>query len=302
MRIFGGERIAAMMERMKVDEETPIENRLISRSLEGAQKKVEGFHFDQRKNVVQYDDVMNRHRKAVYAMRKEILRSGDISKRVKIFIDEQATMLAASPELLTDHFEDNVRDVFPFDDAALDRLFDTPSDKFGGALTKAGHELYEGREAAFTSEMLRHVERDIYLQVLDNLWMQHLENMDHLREGIHWMSVGQRDPLVEYRRQAQRLFDAMQIALRHDVLQFVFNAQPVDAAALQRATETELTRAARSSISNANKILDVNDEFEAADFRDANQKANAPVAKKPEIRKKARKAERKRKAQGRKHK
>jgi preprotein translocase subunit SecA len=302
MRIFGGERIAGMMDRMKVDDETPIENRIISKSLEGAQKKVEGFHFDQRKNVVQYDDVMNRHRKAVYAMRKEILKSEDISKRIKIFIDEQARALATSPELLTEQFQGIVTDSFPFDDKSLDRVFDTPSDKFGDALVKAAHELYEGREAAFTPEMLRKVERDIYLQVLDNLWMQHLENMDHLREGIHWMSVGQRDPLVEYRRQAQRLFDTMQQTLRHDVLQFVFNAEPVDAAMLQRAAETELTRAARSSISNANKILDADDEFEAADFADANAKKNAPVAKKPETRKKARKAERQRKAKARKRK
>jgi preprotein translocase subunit SecA len=302
MRIFGGERIAGMMDRMKVDDETPIENRIISKSLEGAQKKVEGFHFDQRKNVVQYDDVMNRHRKAVYAMRKEILKSEDISKRIKIFIDEQARALATSPELLTEQFQSIVTDSFPFDEKSLDRVFDTPSDKFGDALAKAAHELYEGREAAFTPEILRKVERDIYLQVLDNLWMQHLENMDHLREGIHWMSVGQRDPLVEYRRQAQRLFDTMQQTLRHDVLQFVFNAEPVDAAMLQRAAETELTRAARSSISNANKILDADDEFEAADFADANAKKNAPVAKKPETRKKARKAERQRKAKARKRK
>ncbi len=302
MRIFGGERIAGMMDRMKVDDETPIENRIISKSLEGAQKKVEGFHFDQRKNVVQYDDVMNRHRKAVYAMRKEILRSDDISKRVKIFIDEQARFLAASPELLTEQFQGILTDSFPLDDKTLDRVFDTPSDKFGDALIKAAHELYEGREAAFTPEMLRKVERDIYLQVLDNLWMQHLENMDHLREGIHWMSVGQRDPLVEYRRQAQRLFDAMQQTLRHDVLQFVFNAEPVDPALLQHATETELTRAARGSISNANKILDADDDFEAADFAAANKDKNASAAKKPEVRKKARKAERQRKAKGRKRK
>ncbi|HEX7963449.1 MAG TPA: preprotein translocase subunit SecA [Candidatus Saccharimonadales bacterium] len=304
MRIFGGERIAGMMDRLKVDDETPIENRLISKSLEGAQKKVEGFHFDQRKSVVQYDDVMNRHRKAVYAMRKEILRSEDISKRIKIFVDEQTTALAASPALLTEQFESIVTDIFPFDSKALDRLFDTPSDTFGDSLKKSAHELYEGREAAFTPEVLRKVERDIYLQVLDNLWMQHLENMDHLREGIHWMSVGQRDPLVEYRRQAQRLFDTMQFSLRHDVLQFVFNAQPVDPALLQRATETELTRAARGSISNANRILDADDEFEAADFvaSGAKKTENAPVAKKPTIRKKARKAERQRKAKGRKRK
>jgi preprotein translocase subunit SecA len=302
MRIFGGDRIAGMMERMKVDDETPIENRLISKSLEGAQKKVEGFHFDQRKNVVQYDDVMNRHRKAVYAMRKEILRADDISKRIKIFIDEQARMLAAAPELLTDQFEPLVRDVFPLDDKALDRLFDTSSDKFGDALKKAGHELYDGRETAFSREIMRKVERDIYLQVLDTLWMQHLENMDHLREGIHWMSVGQRDPLVEYRRQAQRLFDAMQISLRHDVLQFVFNAQPVDPSMLQRAAETELTRAARGSISNADKILDADDQFDEEDFAAGGKKANEPTAKKPDARKKARKAERQRKAKGRKRK
>ncbi|HEY5805854.1 MAG TPA: preprotein translocase subunit SecA, partial [Candidatus Saccharimonadales bacterium] len=202
MRIFGGERIAKLMDRLKVDDETPIENRMISKSLEGAQKKVEGFHFDQRKNVVQYDDVMNRHRKAIYAMRKEILRSDDISKRVKIFVEEEAKTLASSPELLTEQFESMVREVFPLDDAALDRLFDAPSDKFGEALIKEVHELYDTRETGFSAEIMRKVERDIYLQILDNLWMQHLENMDHLREGIHWMSVGQRDPLVEYRRQA----------------------------------------------------------------------------------------------------
>jgi len=302
MRIFGGDRIAGMMERLKVDNETPIENRLISKSLEGAQKKVEGFHFDQRKSVVQYDDVMNRHRKAIYAMRKEILRSEDISKRIKIFMEEQATALAASPDLLTEKFEGIVRDTFPLDEATMDRVFDTPSDKFGEALVKAARELYEGREVAFTSEMLRKVERDIYLQVLDNLWMQHLESMDHLREGIHWMSVGQRDPLVEYRRQAQLLFDDMQLTLRHDVLQFVFNAQPVSDAMLEQMAETELTRAARGSISNANKILDADDEFEAADFAAKKTSANVSAVKKPTARKKVHKAERQRKAKARKRK
>ena len=125
MRIFGGERIAAVMERMKVDDETPIENRIISKSLEGAQKKVEGFHFDQRKNVVQYDDVMNRHRQATYAMRREILRAEDISKRIKIFIDEQITLLAKSPEVTTEQFEDIITEIFPFDESTLDRLFDS---------------------------------------------------------------------------------------------------------------------------------------------------------------------------------
>jgi preprotein translocase subunit SecA len=305
MRIFGGDRIASLMERLKVDEETPIENRLISKSLEGAQKKVEGFHFDQRKNVVQYDDVMNRHRKAVYAMRREILMSDDISKRIKIFAEEEAKAIAASPELLTDKFEPMVRHVFPFDEANLDRLFDAPSDKIGDVLVKQSLELYAGREIAFTPEIMRKVERDIYLQVLDNLWMQHLENMDHLREGIHWMSVGQRDPLVEYRRQGTLLFDDMQRDLRHEVVKMIYHAQPVPLEMLERATETELTLAARGSISNADKILDADDEFEEADFKNDKSVAGPAATKKTsggKTIKKARKAERKRKAQGRKRK
>jgi preprotein translocase subunit SecA len=132
--------------------------------------------------------------------------------------------------------------------------------------------------------------------------MQHLENMDHLKEGIHWMSVGQRDPLVEYRRQAQRLFDSMQAELRHDVIRAVFHAEPVDASQLEQSTETELTRAARGSISNANRVITSGDEFEAADFEAGHTHANAPVKKHTTVRKKARKAERQRKAKARKRK
>ena len=126
--------------------------------------------------------------------------------------------------------------------------------------------------------------------------------MDHLREGIHWMSVGQRDPLVEYRRQAQRLFDAMQAELRHDVIRAVFHAEPVSAGQLEQPIETELTRAARGSISNADKILQADSEFEAADFDAAQKHASTPVKKQATVRKKAHKAERKRKAKARKRK
>jgi preprotein translocase subunit SecA len=299
MRIFGGDRIGALMNRLSVDDETPIENRLISKSLENAQKKVEGFHFDQRKNVVKYDDVMNRHRRATYAMRKEILKSDDISKRIRTFIEEEAAALASSPDLVTDRFEPMVREVFPFEEATLDRLFDAPADKFGKVLLTEARELYAAREAAFTPEIMRKVERDIYLQLLDNLWMQHLENMDHLREGIHWMSVGQRDPLVEYRRQAQRIFEEMQGMLRHEIIRALFHAQPIDPEDLEEPTETELTRAARQSISNADQIQDGDAEFREADFKD---KKPQQSKKQPIERKKVRKAERQRKSKARKRK
>jgi len=300
MRIFGGDRIGSLMARLKVDDETPIENRLISKSLENAQKKVEGFHFDQRKQVVKYDDVMNRHRKATYAMRREILKSEDISKRIQAFIDDEVTALAHSPLLTTDQFESIVRETFPFDEATLDRLFDTPADKFAKVLATEAEELYQSRETAFTPDIMRKLEADIYLQLLDNLWMQHLENMDHMREGIHWMSVGQRDPLVEYRRQGQRLFEEMQATLRHEVVRTLFMAQPVDIADLDQPVETELTRAARQSVGNVDQISEADDEFSAADF--SAKKETKPKKQQTGTRKKTRKAERQRKTKARKRK
>lgn len=299
MRIFGGERIAALMGRLKVEEDQPIENRLISKSLENAQKKVEGFHFDQRKNVVQYDDVMNRHRKATYAMRKEVLRAEDISKRVKVYIDDEVSLLADSPVRLSEDFEPAVRELLPLDEPALDRVFATTADKVKPVLLEEAKQLYIGREGAFTPEIMRKVERDIYLQILDNLWMQHLENMDHLREGIHWMSVGQRDPLVEYRRRGQLIFEEMQVALRHEVVRALFHAEPVPAEELERPVETELTRAARNSISNAGEVLEGEAEFAEADFA---EKKAAKAKTESTKRKKANKAERQRKTKARKRK
>lgn len=298
MRIFGGERIAGIMERLKVDDDVPIENRMISRSLESAQKKVEGFHFDQRKNVVKYDDVMNRHRKAIYAMRREILHKTDVNKRIKLFIDEEVHVMLQSSLATSDNFQDVITDVFPLDDPTLDRLFDSEADKVEKVLITEAYELYESRESAFGADVMRKIERDIYLQVLDNLWMQHLENMDHLREGIHWMSVGQRDPLVEYRRQGQILFETMQNELRREVLRILFHAEPVAAEDLDRPAETELTRAARQSISNAGQITHAQDVSEA-DFR-PKRAAEEEKRKADTKRKKDRKAERQRKSKARK--
>lgn len=300
MRVFGGDRIASIMERLNVDDETPIENRIISRSLEGAQKKVEGYHFDMRKNVVQYDDVMNRHRKATYAMRREILNQPNISKRISIFIEDEVRALATSPAIASDDFEDILRETFPFDEKALDRLFDSEADKFPVVLLAEAKEIYEAREAAFTPEIMRKVERDIYLQVLDNLWMQHLENMDHLREGIHWMSVGQQDPLVEYRRRGQLLFESMQNDLRHDVLRALYHAEPI-LVNEEAPVETDLTRAARNAVDNANQIIEAEAEFSESDFS-ADGAASQPKKKDNKERKKARKKERQRRTKARRRK
>lgn len=293
MRIFGGDRILKVMERLNVDEDTPVENRVISKSLEGAQKKVEGFNFDTRKNVVKYDDVMNRHRKATYIMRREILKQADISNRVKTFIHSEAKEIASSPLSTSEDYEAFVTEVFPFSEKILDKLFDSSADKFEAELIKAADKKYKEQEELFGSEVLRKIERDIYLQVLDNFWMQHLENMEHLREGIHWMGVGQKDPLVEYRKQAQIIFEQMQRDLRHDVVRALYHARPVEASALDRPIETDLTLAAKGSVDNADRILEGND-FEEKDFV-TKAKEESETHKVKNKRKKARKAERQRK-------
>jgi preprotein translocase subunit SecA len=300
MRVYGGERIASLMNLLKVDEDTPLESRRISKALEGAQKKVEGFNFDMRKNVVQYDDVMNRHRKAIYAMRREVLRAEDISPRIKKLIKEEAEMLVGHPESTSDTYESILTESFPLQDTTLDKLFDTESTKFQAELEKAALGLYGEQEKSFGNDSMRKIERDIFLQVLDNLWMQHLENMDHLREGIHWISVGQRDPLVEYRRQGQRIFDEMQITLRHDIVRAIMSAQPVDASELERPVETDLTLAARGSVDNADRIIEA-EEFSETDFTPQREEI-AKEAKVKAQRKKARKAERKRKTAAKKRK
>lgn len=295
MRIFGGDRIARMMDRLKVDEDTPLENKIVSRSLEGAQKKVEGFNYDSRKNVVQYDDVMNRHRRAVYSMRKNLLQDKDVSGKIKDFLKEEARDLASLPG--TDkEYEKLITEVFPFDEATLDRLFDAEADRFEQVLAQESEELYENREIVFTPDVMREVERDIYFQVLDDLWMRHLENMDHLREGIHWYSVGQRDPLVEYRRQSQVIYEKLQIDLRHETLRALFHAAPVSQDDLLTPTETEITRAARTAVNNADKIL----AGQAVNEEDFKVKKKTSEKSKTKIKKKARKSERKRRGKGKK--
>lgn len=298
MKVFGGDRIASVMTHLRVDDETPIENRMITKSLENAQKKVEGFHFDQRKNVVQYDDVMNRQRKAVYSMRKEILQASDVSKRIKIIINDVIDLMASDPAATKPGFDEIVKEVFPLDESTLDRIFAGNAAKFAPDLKKEALELYEGREAAFTPEIMRKIERDVYLQVLDNLWMQHLENMDHLREGIHWISVGQQDPLVEYRRQGQQIFEEMQRQLKHDIVITLMHAEPIDPSKVDAPIETDLTRAAQHSVDNVDEVSEADQDFEQSDF--ANKKVIQEEAKKAsQVHKKANKAERQRKKKAR---
>jgi len=289
MRIFQGERIASLMDRLGVDEDTPIQNRAVSKTLEAAQKRVEGYNYDTRKNVVQYDNVINRHRKVVYAMRRKILEGGDIKPEIERLIDEKVRELTMLPAKNNPRLREEFEAVFPIGDKQFAQFADEKKDKTRyEKAKKIVDKLYADKEKELDTEIIRKVERDVYIQVLDTLWMQHLENMQHLRDGIHWRSVGQRDPLVEYRSESQKLFDSLQGTLRDEVLRTVMHVHKHDAiAADDEEHETELTKLAERAVEAGVNEVGSGESSRDGDFNVTKIKSQSEVHKvKNEARKK----------------
>ena len=197
MRIFQGNQIGALLNRIGIDEDTPIQNRSVTKMLEAAQKRIEGFNFDSRKNVVQYDNVINRHRRIVYLMRRRILEGANISDEINRLIKEAVADLTAESIRVNRNFIKEFQSVFDLDrDLIIEIGFKRKEEERAKLATLAVKEAYATKELEFGADVMRKIEREVYLKVLDALWMQHLENMQYLREGIHWRSIGQRDPLV----------------------------------------------------------------------------------------------------------
>lgn len=290
MRIFQGDRIAALMGRLGIDEDTPIQNKAVSKTLEAAQKRVEGFNFDTRKNVVQYDNVINRHRRVVYTMRRKILEGLDIEPEIKRLVDSKLKELTIVPAKNDKKFFDNFEAVFPIDEDDIKSIGLEKNDKKRLALAKKKvKKFYDSKELDLTDEIMRKIEREVYLQVLDTLWMQHLENMQHLREGIHWRSVGQRDPLVEYRSESQKLFESLQNTLRDEVLRAIYHVQRNDVLVKTKEDhDTELTRLAENAVEKGVNEVTSGEENRDDDFKikksktpqSANQKKNLARKKK----------------------
>lgn len=252
MRIFQGERIAALMDRLGLEDDTPIENKAVSKTLESAQKRVEGYNYDTRKNVVQYDNVINRHRRVVYKIRRDILDGQDIRPEIERLIDAKLREATIVPSKNNPRFVEDFEAIIPLSADLIEKIGKEKKDKARlEQAQEAVKKFYVAKEKEITPEVMRGVEREIYLQVLDLLWMQHLENMQHLREGIHWRSVGQRDPLVEYRSESQKLFEGLQATLRDEVLRAIFHVQKHEVnpeKVTDDVYESELTQAAKSSV------------------------------------------------------
>lgn len=289
MRIFQGERIASLMDKLGVDEDQAIQNSAVSKTLEAAQKRVEGYNFDTRKNVVQYDNVINRHRRVVYVIRRKILEGDDIKPEIKRLLDAKLRELTALPAKNNPDFAESFTSVFPLDDKKVEAIGAEKKDKARHELaSKDVAELYEAKEKELGEEIMRKVEREVYLQVLDTLWMQHLENMQHLREGIHWRSVGQRDPLVEYRSESQNLFESLQATLRDEVLRAIFHVHKHDVVASgEEDHETELTKLAENAVERGVNEITSGEANRDGDFKTKKAKtANEAQKAKNDARKK----------------
>ena len=257
MKIFGGDRVTKVYSALNVDENMPIEVRMISKAVENAQKKVEGRNFSIRKNVLKYDDVMNVQREEIYSQRKQVLDGMDLSSVISNYIDwvaratvetyhesDEKGKLTLNIEALSNEI------VSTFGINMLDELKDKSEDieAIISSLQEKAHEKYAEKEKEIEAEQLREIERIVMLKVVDQKWMDHIDNMDELRKGIGLQGWGQKDPVVQYRIVGTEMFDEMIEAIKVDVVKLLMNLrQQKD---LRRSETAKITKAALQSINS----------------------------------------------------
>lgn len=235
MRLFGGDNIAGLMDKLGMDDSVPVESKIVSRSIETAQKRVEGRNFDIRKHVLNYDDVMNKQREIIYSQRRSVLTGENLKEQVmdmieKVIADTTARYSGNSPypeewDLVSFlDYVDNV--ILPDHDFTPEQISNLAKEEVEELLTDRVHELYEIRESQFGSDLMRQIERAVALQVVDTRWKEHLDAMDSLREGIGLRAYGQRDPLLEYKNEAFDMFQGMVESIQEDVSTYILRVTP----------------------------------------------------------------------------
>jgi preprotein translocase subunit SecA len=247
MRIFGSDRISGLMQRLGMEEGVPIEHRMVTKAIERAQKQVEAQNFSVRKHLLEYDDVMNKQRESIYALRRELL-DGQIHYTEEEVLDTRAYLLALGEDLAAntvtqyadkdadpeswdlDALDTAVSEIFGFDQEERDQV------DFGGKTSDEMIDLvwdvakgkYEKKEGLLDEPAILHrVERDIMLQIVDAQWKDHLYSLDHLKEGIGLRGYGQRDPLVEYKKESFQLFTAMRDRVEEEIVRYLWRLMPV---------------------------------------------------------------------------
>ena len=234
MRRFGGDRIRAVMDWAGIDESVAIENKMINKSIENAQVKVEAHHFDMRKHLVEYDDVVNTHRDVIYAERDKILAGADLRANIEEMVDSELS--AIGEEYLSDRNSDNwdvdafVTEIgtvvpLPEDLTDWDQLEALGIDGVRDRLAAHSRQVYDQIEHELTREAMREAERWLMLRSVDANWVQHLTSMENLRQGIGLHAFGQRDPLVMYKKEGHEQFQGLQAKIEHDIVHTLFNAR-----------------------------------------------------------------------------
>ena len=231
MRRFGGERIKNVMNLVGMDDDTPIENRIVTKSLMGAQVKVEGHHFEIRKQLLDYDDVLNNQRQIIYAERRKALTGALLKGNILTMIGNEIKSLMSSFLQATDHenwnlkgFHEELKTIssLPSDLSDEDRMALLSREEIAEKLGKHAEELYEAREVQLGTEDMRTLERLLMLRTVDMHWVHHLTSMDNLRQGIGLHAFGQRDPLVMYKTEGSRMFQGLLDRIQHDIVHSIY--------------------------------------------------------------------------------
>jgi len=253
LRIFGGERITGIMEKLGMEDGEPIENRLISKAIENAQAKVEGHNFDIRKQLLEYDDVMNQQREVVYRQRREALSGKSLKPSIEEMIHDKAEEIAYGFSDEKTHPEEwdwkgLKKAVFKQFNFRLGKIDDDTMDNLNREglaqlIADSSLTVYNEKEASVGSEEFRHLERIVMLQTVDNLWKDHLLSMDHLKEGIGLRGYAQQDPLIVYKKEGFELFQEMISRIKEETLGILYRIQisePQNIADLQKPKEQKL--------------------------------------------------------------
>lgn len=276
LRLFAADRISGMMDKLGMEEDEPIEHRLITNSIEHAQKKVEARNFDIRKHVLEYDDVMNQQREVMYGERRKILTGdnlreniiGMVNHIIKDEMNQYANEQLYPEEWQLDELIADAEKIYaPAGKLKKEELVELSRDELKETLEKTAEEGYQQRELLFGEENMRELEKVVMLRVVDNKWMEHLDHMDMLREGINLRAYGQRNPLVEYKIEALDMFEEMEAAIQDQIASLMYHVSIVTPEQ-QQDTEAAI-EAQRSKLSDhlQNAQASHGDEVSAAEAK-----------------------------------
>jgi len=256
MRRFGGDKLKNLMDTLGLPEDQPIENRIISRTIENAQSKIEGFNFDIRKHVLEYDDVMNKQREVVYKKRRQILETDDPRAEVLEYIQDEIEKIVSvncSEETEACNGEEiyeAMKNMMPVDPGVKKKIETVFNDRNKNVaeknsllteyLTGIAKENYGKKEQEIGIEALKNIEKSIILETYDNVWMNHLDEIDYLREGIGLRGYGQRDPLIEYKREAFSMFTHLMENIKSSIAHTIFKITMVAPQEAERLRQQEL--------------------------------------------------------------